>query len=75
MRLIIDVENKTSGDMWRGDFQAKYVEEITNKAGLYKKFSVFVKMILSALKAQGDQANMSIDTQLNSGVSLNLLSQ
>jgi len=54
MRLIIDVENKMSGDIWRGDFQAKYVEEITNKSGLYKKFAVFVKMILSALKAQGD---------------------
>lgn len=50
MRLIIDVEEKWSGDLWRGDFQSKYIEEITNKAGSYKKFSIFVKMMLSALK-------------------------
>ena len=49
--MIIDVEDKMAGDIWRGDFQAKYVEEITTKAGQYKKFSVFVKMILAALKA------------------------
>ena len=50
MRLIIDVEEKWSGEMWRGDFSAKYVEEITNKTGSYKKFAVFVKMLLSAVK-------------------------
>ena len=33
IRMIIDVEEKMSGDIWRGDFQAKYVEEITTKAG------------------------------------------
>ena len=50
MRLIIDVEEKWTGDLWRGDFSAKYVEEITNKTGSYKKFSVFVKMLVSAIK-------------------------
>ena len=39
-----------TGDLWRGDFQAKYVEEITNKTGNFKKFAVFVKMMLGALK-------------------------
>ena len=50
MRLIIDVEEKFSGDLWRGEFTAKYVEDITNKAGSFKKFSIFVKMLLAALK-------------------------
>ena len=50
LRLIIDVEEKQTGELWRGDFTAKYIEEITNKTGSYKKFSVFVKMMLSALK-------------------------
>jgi coiled-coil domain-containing protein 61 len=36
--------------MWRGDFSVKYIEEITNKTGSFKKFSVFVKMLLSTLK-------------------------
>ena len=51
VRLVIDVEDKFSGDLWRGDFQGKYVEEITNKAGQFKKFAVFVKMMLNAVKS------------------------
>jgi len=53
LRLVIDAEEKATGDLWRGDFQAKYVEEITNKTGTFKKFPVFVKMMLAALKQQG----------------------
>ena len=50
VRLVIDVEDKLSGDLWRGDFTAKYIEEITNKTGCFKKFGVFVKMLLQAIK-------------------------
>ena len=35
--------------MWRGDYTRKYLEDITEKTGSYKKFPVFVKMLLSAL--------------------------
>ena len=63
MRLIIDIENKSTGDLWRGDFQAKYVEEITNKAGLYKKFNVFVKMM--AITAQRKSESMERFTTEN----------
>ena len=30
---MIDVESKKTGDIWRGDFQQKYVEDICSKAG------------------------------------------
>mgnify|MGYP001114313242 CR=1 FL=1 len=53
LRLVLDAEEKMTGDVWRGDFQAKYIEEITNKTGNFKKFQVFVKMMLGALKQQG----------------------
>jgi coiled-coil domain-containing protein 61 len=49
-RLVIDVEEKWTGDLWRGDFSAKFVEELTNKTGTFKKFNVFIKMLLGALK-------------------------
>ena len=49
-RLVVDCEDKYSGDLWRGDFSAKFIEELTNKTGTFKKFAVFVKMLLSALK-------------------------
>ena len=38
------------GLIWRGDFKQNYIEEITNKAGSYKKFPVFVKMLIAAIK-------------------------
>ena len=49
-KLIIDLEEKVTGDLWRGDYQVKFVEEITKKTGVFKKFPVFVKMLLSAFR-------------------------
>ena len=48
-KLVLDVEEKYSGEMWRGDYTRKYLEDITEKTGSYKKFPVFVKMLMSAL--------------------------
>ena len=50
LRLTLDVEEKWTGDLWRGDFSAKYLEDITQKTGSFKKFPVFVKMLVTALK-------------------------
>jgi coiled-coil domain-containing protein 61 len=50
LRVVLDAEEKNTGDIWRGDFTAKYIEEITKKTGNFKKFNVFVKMILEALR-------------------------
>ena len=52
LRLIIDVESKLQGLIWRGDFKQKYIEDITNKAGSFKKFNIFVKMLVAALKQE-----------------------
>ena len=62
-RVILDVESKFGGSIWRGDFKQKYIEEITNKAGSPKKFPVFVKMLLAALKqAQIDEVFVDLLT-------------
>ena len=54
-RLFIEVEEKLSGELWRGDFQSKYIEEITTKTGAPKKFVVFVRMLVTAMKSnEGD---------------------
>jgi hypothetical protein len=37
-RLFIEVEEKLTGELWRGDYQSKYIEEITAKTGVPKKF-------------------------------------
>ena len=61
-RLHLEVEEKLSGDMWRGDFQQKYIEDITNKTGCFKKFPVFVKMLLSALKCETESVYIDLLT-------------
>ena len=48
--------------MWKGDFQQKYIEDITSKTGCYKKFSVFVKMMMSALKSETDTVYIDLLT-------------
>ena len=74
-RLVLDVEEKYSGELWRGDFTAKFVEELTNKTGTFKKFNVFVKMLMGALKNQSvDQGIENMDPS-NNVVSLSLLTQ
>jgi coiled-coil domain-containing protein 61 len=74
-RLIIDIEDKYSGDLWRGDYSVKFVEELTNKTGTFKKFNVFVKMILGAVKNQQmDQGIENVDPG-NNVVSIALLTQ
>ncbi len=62
--LVIDVESKMQGLIWRGDFKQNYIEEITNKAGNYKKFPVFVKMLLAAIKRDSpDEVVIDLLTQ------------
>ena len=63
-RIIIDVESKLQGVIWRGEYRQKYIEEITNKAGNFKKFSVFIKMLVAALKReQSDEVIIDLLTQ------------
>ena len=63
-RLILDVESKMHGLIWRGDFKQKYIEDITNKAGSFKKFNVFVKMLMTAMKReQSDEVVVDLLTQ------------
>eukprot|EP00960_Hanusia_phi_P078493 768822-Hanusia_phi.AAC.2 len=52
--LTVDVEKKDDGERWHGEFSASYIEEVTQKTGNFKKFSVFYKMLCSALKQACD---------------------
>lgn len=62
--MIIDVESKLQGLIWRGDYKQKYIEDITNKAGSFKKFPVYVKMLLAAFKRdQQDEVYIDMLTQ------------
>lgn len=60
--LHVEVEQKTDASIWKGDFSSKYIEDITAKTGNYKKFTVFVKMLLSAVKQQSESVFVDLLT-------------
>ncbi|MEW5297225.1 MAG: hypothetical protein WDW36_000449 [Sanguina aurantia] len=47
--LTLEIEQKSDCSRWRADFTSRYIEDITSKTGNFKKFLVFVKMLLSAV--------------------------
>jgi hypothetical protein len=48
--IKILMESMGDSYYWKGNYEKKYIEEISNKAGSYKTFQLFVKMLCSALK-------------------------
>jgi coiled-coil domain-containing protein 61 len=51
-KLTIMIEEKYTGEIWKNEIPGKYIEEITQKAGNFKKFSIFVKLLISALQKE-----------------------
>ena len=49
-RMAIEAEESRTGRRWRGDYTSKYLEDVTTKTGNFKKFTVFVKMLLNSLE-------------------------
>jgi len=60
--LRLMVEEKYTGNVWKGEFNSKYIEDITQKTGSFKKFAVFVKMMQAALKQDNDSVYLDILT-------------
>ena len=48
--LAVTAEERLTGMLWRGSFQAEFIEEVTRKTGNYKRFPVYVKMLLAAME-------------------------
>lgn len=49
-RIQITAEETGSNQVWKGDFSARFIEDLTGKTGNAKKFSVFEKMLLKGLE-------------------------
>ena len=60
--LCVEVEQKVDGARWRGDFTARYVEDITAKTGNYKKYPVFAKMLAQAVSEESDSVFVDLLT-------------
>ena len=62
VRPLRQVEQKDDGERWRGDFTARYVEDITTKTGSFKKYGVFLKMLLAAVVDDSDSVFVDLLT-------------
>jgi coiled-coil domain-containing protein 61 len=60
--LSIIIEKDDSGEQWKGEFSTRYIEDVTQRTGNSKKFSVFTKMLLSALHQSSDSVYVDILT-------------
>ncbi|KAK9810278.1 hypothetical protein WJX72_007806 [[Myrmecia] bisecta] len=60
--LCIEVEQKQDAQCWKGTFPAKHIQEITAKTGNFKKYAIFVKMLLTALKQESDSVFVDLLT-------------
>lgn len=59
INLTISLEQVNETMYWNGIFDARYLEEITKKAGSFKTFEVFLKMLMSGLAKETE--NVLID--------------
>ena len=60
--LSIVIEKDDTGEQWKGEFSTRYVEDVTQRTGNSKKFSVFTKMLLSALHQSSESVYVDILT-------------
>lgn len=60
--LTVEVEQCSDASRWRGEFTQRYVEDITSKTGNFKKYHVFAKMLLSALKGASESVFIDLLT-------------
>ena len=60
--LIIEAEQRSNGARWTGEFSAKYVEEMSLKTGNFKKFTLFIKMLSSALSKSSEHVFIDLLT-------------
>jgi coiled-coil domain-containing protein 61 len=60
--LSLEVEQYDTNDRWSAEFTSQYIEEITHKAGSFKKYSTFVKMLMSSFSKESDSVTVDLLT-------------
>ncbi|XP_062502740.1 centrosomal protein CCDC61-like [Corticium candelabrum] len=60
--LVVDVEDKTTAEQWRGEFQPLYIKELTQKTGNFKQFHVFVDMLKSVVTKTSSSVSLDLMT-------------
>ncbi|OAJ44248.1 hypothetical protein BDEG_27510 [Batrachochytrium dendrobatidis JEL423] len=54
--------SESPANIWTAEFSASYIEDITIKTGNFKKFSIFVEMLLSAMQRPNSTVSLDLLT-------------
>ncbi|NWV88754.1 CCD61 protein, partial [Machaerirhynchus nigripectus] len=60
--LRVEVEAHGTADLWRGEFDATFIEDLTRKTGNFKQFGIFCSMLESALKQSSESVSLELLT-------------
>lgn len=60
--LALDLEDLSTGSLWHAEYASSYIESITSKTGSFKRFSVLVKMLLTAMRQQTESVALDLLT-------------
>lgn len=60
--LALDLEDLATGSLWHAEYASSYIESITSKTGSFKRFSVLVKMLLTAMRQQTESVALDLLT-------------
>ncbi|NXM52680.1 CCD61 protein, partial [Illadopsis cleaveri] len=60
--LRVEVEAHGTADLWRGEFDATFIEDLTRKTGNFKQFGIFCSMLESALTQRSNSVSLELLT-------------
>ncbi|NXO97603.1 CCD61 protein, partial [Certhia brachydactyla] len=60
--LRVEVEAQGTADLWRAEFDATFIEDLTRKTGNFKQFGIFCSMLESALTQSSDSVSLELLT-------------
>ncbi|XP_064584782.1 centrosomal protein CCDC61 isoform X1 [Zonotrichia leucophrys gambelii] len=60
--LRVEVEAHGTSDLWRGEFDAAFIEDLTRRTGNFKQFGIFCSMLESALTQSSDSVSLELLT-------------
>ena len=61
--ILITVQQQNSQNTWRANFSSHFIEELTSKTGNFKKFQVFLKMLISGFEKTSQSVVLDVLTQ------------
>ncbi|NWI89110.1 CCD61 protein, partial [Pitta sordida] len=60
--LRVEVEAHGTADLWKGEFDAAFIEDLTRRTGNFKQFGIFCSMLESALMQSSDSVSLELLT-------------